>query len=51
MIFILQPDRMVDYVGEWQSHPKGFGYQTGCLDVQLLASLIDRLAAAIASLP
>lgn len=38
-------NRMVDYVGEWHSHPKGIGSQPSCLDVVLLASLTDRLAA------
>lgn len=45
MIFALQPERMGDYVGEWHSHPTGLGSQPSCLNVQLLAILIDRMAA------
>jgi len=38
-------NQMVDYVGEWHSHPPGIGSQPSRLDVALLASLADRLAA------
>lgn len=36
--------RMVDYVGEWHSHPRGVGATPSSLDVELLAHLATALA-------